>query len=235
MTTGTQTRAAQKGYRVKVVGTYFARSPVMHEKNVVKNYEFEANIPTLTAALSIVKNKLLNPMLSKKYPDFVAYKSYHIINITPLDEKSRLQMKKVEVQYMDRPTLIDYIDEHALPVESKLYPDLFDLRVAVQEAKDDPDGYLKKLDYRRADLEMNLEISDLNPGLHEESQRESSVSIANRSTKEVSPGKAAKPKKKLDKSTLEKQTTERVGGLRHDMIKEGEHGEAPEQDDMPDI
>ena len=212
-----------KGFKVKVVGEYYARSEVLGEKRVVKQYEFEANIPSLNAALSTVKNKLLTPVLSKKHADYIMYRTYHITEITPLDEASKAQMKKVEIAYMDRASLVDYIQENHLPVDSRLYPDLFKLRVAVQEAKTDPDAYLKKLELRRADLEMELKISELNPGLHDQPETPASVSIANKSDKEVTPETPPQTKKQITPAKINAQAEERVAGLNKDMIDTGEH------------
>lgn len=214
--------APKRGFRVKVVGEYHARSAHDGKDRIVKKYEFEANIPSLTCALNTVKNKLLTPVLSKMHEDYVAYRTYHITEITPLDEKSKLQMNKVEVQYMSRQSLVDYITEHALPVDSRLYPDLFNLRVAVQDAKTDPDTYKKKLELRRADLEMDLEIDKLNPGLNEQPETPVNTSINNTPPPVV--------KKNLSPEALEKKAVDRVDGLREDMIKTGEHGNTPDDE-----
>jgi len=212
-----------KGFKVKVVGEYYARSEIMGEKRIVKQYEFEANIPSLTAALSTVKNKLLTPVLSKAHSDYIMYRTYHITGITPLDEASKQQMRKVEIVYMDRTSLVSYIKDNLLPVDSRLYPDLFKLRIAVQDAKTDPDAYLKKLELRRPDLEMDLQIGDLNPELHKQEETPPSVSIANQSKTETGPSPNV-DKKDLTPASIAKQTTERVEGLNQDMMKTGEHG-----------
>lgn len=215
-------------FKVKVVGQYYARPASGGKEKILRNYEFEANIPTLTAALSTVKNKLLDPFLSKKYPDYEGYRTYHITQITPLDEKSRQEMNRVEPMYMDRQSLVNYIVEHNLPVDSRLYPDLFKLRVAVQDAKTDVKSYLKKLERRRADLEMDLQIAKLNPAMQNQPETPPSVSIANQSKQEtaVAAGTETPKKKDLSPRSLAKQTDQRVDGLRHDMIKSGEHGES---------
>ena len=224
------------GFKVKVVGEYYARSVAVSKEKVIKNYEFEAIIPSLQSALSTVKNKLLTPMLSKLHEDYIMYRTYHITEIIPLDEKSKQQMKKVEIAYMDRESLVEYIRENNLPVDSRLYPDLFKLRIAVQDAKIDPDAYLKKLALRKDDLELDLTISELNPGLHEKKEEAPSVSMANKTTKEAILPETPQPvKRDLSPSSLEKKTNERVAGLRKDMIDTGEHGEAPEQEGLNDI
>ena len=242
-----------KGYRVKVVGTYFARSGESGKEKISKNYELEANIPSLDSALSIVKNKILTPVLSKKYSDYIMYRTYHITEIVPLDEKSRLAMRRVEIQYMDWDSLLDYIQDNALPVDPRYYPDLFKLRVAVQEAKEDPEGYVKRLEGKKDDLELDLEISRLNPDLYAKKQNppKPSASIASGSSKPTSrkvkdhpkpipvsediSSTPKKIKKPLTKKRVEQQTKERVEGLRQDMIKEGEHSYTTIPDVMDEI
>jgi len=171
-------------FRVKVVGTYIARSGVMEKEKVKKSYEIEGNIPTTYAALSIVKNKLLSPALAKKYPDYVAFLTYHITEIVPLDEQSRKRMKTDEVSFMDRKSLLDYIRDNGLAsrteydqktktdirlgVIPEYYPNLFRLREAVQFAKDDPYGYAKHFSLKEADLKMDLEMAACNPGLFQD-------------------------------------------------------------------
>lgn len=221
-----------KGFKVKIVGEYYARSKAIGGERIISFYEFEAVIPSLTCALSVVKNKLLTPILKKKHEDYIMYRTYHITQITPLDEKSRHQMRKVEVEYMDRLSLVDYITENVLPVESRLYPDLFKLRIAVREAKDDVKGYLKKLELRKTDLEMDVEIASLNPGMNDQPETPASVSMANVSTKETAPEGVDKPD--LTPAGMAVKTTERVEGLRQSMIQTGEHGDSV-KDQVDDI
>lgn len=230
--TPTTATISQKGFRVKVSGTYFARSPV-GEKSIVKPYEFEATIPSLNSALSTVKNKLLTPFLSRMFEDYKMFRTYHIIQITPLDEKSKQQMNKVEIQYMDRSALVSYIRDNALPVDSRLYPDLFNLRVAVQDAKNDPEGYLKKLKSVRDSLELDVQLAQMNPELQANPNETPGVSVANTSDVEVSSTQTMEPaKQKLTKANLEKQTESRVDGLRHDMIQTNEHGDTNDPMDI---
>ena len=51
--------------------------------------------------------------------------------------------------------------------------------------------------------------------------------------KQTSPVSLAEPvaKKNLSKKAIAKQSNDRVDGLRHDMIKEGEHGDTEEEID----
>lgn len=205
-------------FKVKVQGLYVARSPNSSKEKLKKNYEIEGNIPTLVAALSVVKNKLLAPALAKKYPDYVTYLTYNIVQITPLDEQSRAQMAKAEVQFMDRPTLLRYIKDNALPVAAQYYPDLFKLRIAVQYAKDDEAGYLKNFEARKADLELDLAMHQANPELFD-------TKVEGDFVASISTGAEAPAKQKASSPTvLKKKTTDRLKGLKADQIRAGEMG-----------
>jgi hypothetical protein len=203
-------------FKVKVVGQYVARSGVLEKEKIKKNYEIEGNIPTLYAALSVVKNKLLGPALAQKYPDYVTFLTYHIVEITPIGSESQAAMDKAEVNFMDRPTLIRYIKDNALQVDANYYPSLFNLREAVQYAKEDPVGYQKHFAIHEPDLRLDLEMAQCNPSLFvSDTQRGglvASVAIPPMKTK------ASKPE------VLAKKTGDRLGGLTADMVRDGEMG-----------
>lgn len=221
-------------FLVKVVGTYVARSSIMEKEKVKKNYEVEGNIPSINAALSVVKNKLLGPALTKKYPDYITFLTYHIIEITPLDDKARDQMNKAEIHFMDRPTLLRYIkdnntgacvletrdacgavvDEKDMPqVNPTYYPSLFKLREAVQYAKDDPKGYQRHFQIHEPDLRLDLEMAKCNPDLFKaEEGFVASVSLT-----------PATPKAKAP-ALHTKATGDRLAGLAADQVRDGEMG-----------
>ena len=135
---------------------------------------------------------------------------------------------------MDRETLKDFILEKNLPVESRLYPDLFKCREAVQMANDDPVTYAKKLKLRKADLELDVQIAALNPGMHEQFEVEAASSISNTSTPNTADVTPPTPlfsgKKKLDNKTIGAQADNRVEGMRRDMIRDGEHGPTTQEE-----
>lgn len=245
-----------RGFTVTVVGEYIARSGVLGNEKVARPYEIEGNIPTLHAALSIVKNKLLDPLLSKKYSDYVTYRTYHITKISPIDPNDASLLADIPVSYMDRESLIQFCKKNNLPVETHLYPDLFKLREAVEFAYTDPKGYVKKLELRRNDLEMDREVAALNPEVYEmEHKPESigSIAVANaprsgHSDNSGNPGTSNefsgfstehKPKKKINNELIEKQSEERINNLQRDMEKDGEllplAEEAPDQKELDEI
>ncbi len=211
-------------FKVKVVGQYVARSGIMEKEKIKKNYEIEGNIPTLTAALSIVKNKLLGPALSAKYPDYVTFLTYHIVEITPLDAASVEQMAKAEINFMDRPTLLRFIKDNALKVDARYYPNLFKLREAVQYAKDDPKGYATNFALHEPDLRLDLEMAQCNPNLFQPDAQ--AGFIASVGSVPVAPPKASKP------DVLAKKTGARLEGLKQDQIRDGEMGDIPDAGDL---
>lgn len=225
-------------FQVKIQGQYIARSGVMNNERIIKDYEIEGVIPTMTAALSIVKNKLLAPALAAKYADYLAYRTYHIIEVTPLTPESAAAFSKKEVAYMSREAIVQYVkenrigaceaevtvgvDERNKPIkktvqypmlDTRYYPDLFKLREAVQSAQEDPVGYHKQFEARKADLELDLQMAAANPSLFKQ---------------KVDPTLAASisvgPKKAPSSPALAKQTTDRVSGLAADQARDGEIG-----------
>ena len=214
-------------YRVKVVGDYIARSGVMDKEKVKKSYEIEGNIPTLNAALSIVKNKLLAPALGLKYPDYVTFLTYHIVEIMPLTEDAKEKMSKAEVSFMNRPTLLKFIKDNALPVDARYYPNLFRLREAVMLAKEDAEGYKRQFALREPDLRLDLEMAECNPELYKDPQAEAplAASVTNLPAPKL---KASNTK------TLVKKTGDRLSGLAADQVRDGEMGpmDSPEAGDL---
>ena len=206
-------------FQVKVVGQYVARSGVMEKEKIKKNYEITGNIPSLTGALSVVKNKLLDAALSQKYEDYITYLTYHIVEITPLTESAKTDMAKAEINFMDRTSLIAYIKEHALPVKHEFYPELFKLREAVQYAKDDPKGYEAHFALRESDLRLDLEMAKCNPQLFNRGEHfNASVSLGAPTPTTT----ATKPIKASKAPELAKKTGNRLEGLKADQIRDGE-------------
>src|SRR3972149_4892173 len=81
------TKAGGKGWRVVVKGEYLALAAGGRGK-VKRDYEAEVVLPNLDAALPILKNKLLDSALRKKYPDFVAARTNKIVDARPLSPET---------------------------------------------------------------------------------------------------------------------------------------------------
>jgi len=234
-------------FKVQVVGEYVARSGVMDKEKIKKPYEIEGNIPTLDCALSIVKNKLLGPKLTQKYPDYVTYLTYHIVKITPLDEESRGKLSRAEVQFMDRPTLVKYVKDNNIGVtvmkigtgdkaqeittpmlDVRYYPNLFRLREAVQLAKEDPAGYYKQFQLREPDLRMDLEMAKCNPDLFPSDETKGFVASAST----PSTGKLPKARKAAAPKAHVKHIEDRLQGLTAEQMRDGDMGPMDEDSEV---
>ena len=115
--------AGGHGYRVIVVGKYYAKSQDA-KGNVIKDYRLPFNLPSLTnskgeAALGIIVGKLLDSALKKMDPAAVCYRTHEIESVVPL-------------QGAPEPTSISYMSFDAL----KQY-----VRANLPEFPIDPDEY----------------------------------------------------------------------------------------------
>jgi hypothetical protein len=237
-------------FKVKVQGQYIARSGVMNNERIVKDYEIEGNIPTMTAALSIVKNKLLAPALAAKYADYIAYRTYHIVEVTPLTEQSKAEFSKKEVAYMSREAIVQHVkenrigaceaevtvgvDERNKPIKKtvtypmldvRYYPDLFKLREAVASAKEDPVGYHKNFASHKEELELDLQMAAANPELFKQKVDPTLAASIQTGSSKKAPSAPA----------LAKQTTDRVNALGADQTRDGELGPQEPETNLNDL
>lgn len=221
-----------KGFEVELTGEYVARSGVMGKERVLKNYRIKCIVPSTDKVLSVIKNKILGAKLKKEYEDYVLFRTYHILSITPLSEEDRFSADLSNIRYMNRDNLIQLVRKNALGVPCELYPSLFKLREAVLFASNDPQGYAKHLDIHRADLELDVEVAKLNPDLQQDSSEtyESPTGPATPST-----SAKTKVKKNLSESHIAQQTEERVEGLGADMKKDGEMGDLDDEATLEDL
>ena len=220
-----------KGFEVELTGEYVARSGVMGRERILKNYRIKCVVPSTDKVLSVIKNKILGPKLKQEYNDYVLFRTYHILSITPLSKEDGFSADVHNIRYMDRESLVRLVKTNALPVPTELYPSLFKLREAVLFASNDPKGYMKHLDIHREDLEMDVEVAKLNPELQEEN------SEIYKSTVSLPKPKAATAKKSTRASAenVAKQTEDRIAGMEGEMKKSGELGDMDEGQELEDI
>ncbi len=152
----------QSGFTVTIEGQYFY-SVGEGKGKALKKYSFDINLPTMNAALSIIKNKLLDKILSKKYEDYVTYRTHFITNVKPFGE---VGYAKVEIWQMNRPDLIAYAREKELPLKFDIYPGLMELRNAVEMAESDPDRFERIQKDAEAEFEFTTTLRELNPELY---------------------------------------------------------------------
>ena len=216
-----------KGFEVEVTGEYVARSGVMGKERILKNYKIKCVVPSTDKVLSVIKNKILGPKLKQDYPDYVLFRTYHILSITPLSPEDGFSADLNNIRYMGREDLVRLVKNNALGVPVQLYPSLFKLREAVLFASNDPKGYAKQLSLHREDLELDVEVAKLNPELQE---KESETYHAPDMAKAPEP-RELQPSNRppISNARIAKQTEDRITGLGQDMKKDGELGEMDEQ------
>jgi hypothetical protein len=216
----------KKGFEVEVTGQYIARSGVMGKERILKDYKMKCVVPSTDAVLSVIKNKILGPKLKQQHEDYLMFRTYHILSITPLSKEDGFSADLNNIRYMSRPDLERLVKANALGVPTQLYPSLFKLRDAVLFASNDPKGYAKHLGIHREDLEMDKQVAEMNPELQE---KDSEV-YANTAGKKVGlkdmPQSSGRPS--ISNDQIEKQTEDRVAGLGADMKKDGEMGDMDE-------
>lgn len=225
-----------EGFRIKIFGEYIARTGETGKDRVVKNYECEAILPSMDSALSVIKNKILYPLLSKKYSDFISFRTYHIKTVQPLGPKSVLESRRIEIKYMDREALLDLISEKNLPVDPEYYPSLITLREAVELASEDPQGYIKRFERQKGDLELDRELAKLNPNLSEEAgigedfASDSTVQAEAPEPVLAQSKEPKKPRKKRDKSlkAAAGREKDRIESLRQESIRDKDIKDIPE-------
>lgn len=215
-----------KGFEITTEGKYFARSGVMEGERILKDYKIVCRLPSMKAALSVIKNKVLTAGLKKKYADYIAYQTHVITKVTPLDDESAKDLSKAEVSYMDRSALLSFIKEYALPVAAKYYPGLAALREAVSFCKEDKKGYLKKFELRKDDLAADIEVARMNPEIFaKENDEEETEEIIPEEI--VAPAPKQKKKKRLNTKANAKVAKDRVDALAKD-----EFTDANEEDEL---
>lgn len=147
-------------FTVNMEGTYYASTP--HGK-VSKPYTITVRLPgeCMDRAMSVIKNKLLTPLLSKKYEDYSGYRTYSIVDISA---PKGVELKTNNIRLMKRTQLKSYIDSRDLNVDDTLYPKMQDLREAIMMAEEDPKRYATHEAALRESAELDNMLGDLNEG-----------------------------------------------------------------------
>jgi hypothetical protein len=158
------TKAGGKGWKVVVSGEYFAESPTGRGK-IAKPYEHSFNLPNLDAALSVIKNKLLDSALRKKHSDFIAVRTNKISEAVPLSPETPLSNN---LAYMNRAQLEAHIAHVRAPIVSATYAVLADLRDAIIDYTQTPDGFEKREKERQSKRHVDAELAELNPEIEVE-------------------------------------------------------------------
>ena len=156
------TRVGGKGYAVTVRGDYYAPAVDFPGKKVKKPYQVTVNLPSLDAAMSVIKHKLLDAAVRRKHADFIGVRTHEIVGAVPLSAETA---ESNHLQFMNRERLTSYIRDHAVPLDSASYPDVVVLRSAVIDYTLNPAGFEKREAARQAERRASDELAALNPEL----------------------------------------------------------------------
>ncbi len=155
------TKAGGKGYRVLVKGEYLAQSADSRKK-IKKSYQHEFVLPSLDAALSIIRKKLLEPALRRKHSDFIAIYTNKIVDARPLSAETP---ESNNLAYMNRPALEAHVKNVKAPIDLSAYPDVTDLREAIIDYTQTPKGFEVREAARQKERNADAELRALNPDI----------------------------------------------------------------------
>ncbi len=169
------------GYRITVEGQYFVATGEGKGK-AIKRYNIVINLPSMDCALSIIKNKILNVVLAKKYPDYVSYRTHEIIDVKPFGNVTQVT---ATLWQMNRETVESYIHENELPVKAHIYETLMALRQAVEMSESDPDNFLLTQEKAEKDFKLTQSLRELNPELYAKPEEKSGETPEESKTEDV--------------------------------------------------
>jgi len=149
-----------KGYAVTVEGMFSTASADTPGRKVKRPYVLTCNLPSLEGALSVIKNKLLDKMLTLKYPGYVTYLTHEIVDVKPL---SANEPPSDNVAYMTEEQLISYVKSHKVPVDLPTYAgDVKNLRAAVVDFILNPKDFTVREEKRVASVKEDRALEELN-------------------------------------------------------------------------
>jgi len=149
-----------RGYAVTVEGLFSTASADTPGRKVKKPYTLVVNLPSMDRALSVIKNKLLDKMLTLKYPGYVTYLTHTIVDVKPL---SANEPPSDNVAYMTEKQLINHIKSHKVPVDPANYEgDVKNLRAAVVDFILNPREFKIREERRVASVKEDKALEELN-------------------------------------------------------------------------
>lgn len=161
-----------KGFKVTVEGDYYSKYADNdgHVQKKVKKYRLVVLLPQIEAALSVIRNYLLEPALKKKYPNYTKYRTHVIKNIETLDGRP-----VQDVRYMNVSQLQDYIEINGLPIDVSVLTAVQELREAIRLYQDNPDQYAAWSQKVFKEKKITSLLSALNPDLFTDDLEESEL------------------------------------------------------------
>lgn len=151
------------GCIVTVEGDYFALASDDGRKKNKKRYKIEARVASPEGALSLIRNKLLDRILTKQYPDFHTFRTHEITQITDLNGEPLIGYTNVRL--MDFNQIAKYVKEQNLPLRLELYTDLGTLRDMVFLAETNTKEFAIKQSQLVKEVAEDTLLAKLNPDL----------------------------------------------------------------------
>ncbi len=151
------------GCLVTVQGNYFALAGSVDRKKVKKPYRVTVRVAAPEGALSVIKNKLLDRVLTKLYEDYHTYHTHEITGITDLE--GRPLMGYTNVRIMDFNQIAAYVHTNQLPLKLELYTDLDTLRTMVFLAETNRKLFHTKQIVLEREAKEDAVLAELNPDL----------------------------------------------------------------------
>ncbi len=71
-----------EGFIVTIAGDYFGTSSGNERRREKFPYRIQVKVPKTEGALSIIKNKMLDKVLRRNYPNYFAYRTHQLVSIT---------------------------------------------------------------------------------------------------------------------------------------------------------
>lgn len=132
--------AIMDGYEITVGGECIVYSDAADRSKgkMTKPYEIKVRLKSLDSALSIIKNRVLEPVLRKKFPEYYKFRTHEILDVVPLGDTSE---RADQIDAMNRQQLLKFIKDEGLPVDPSLFKKIGKLREAITKAVTDPKGF----------------------------------------------------------------------------------------------
>ncbi len=151
------------GCLVTVEGHYFALAGSIDRKKVKKSYKIQVRVGAPEGALSVIKNKLLDKVLAKLYPDYHTYHTHQITGITDLEGRPLMGYSNVRIMNFNQ--IAEYVRTKGLPLKLELYTELDTLRTMVFLAETNAKEFARKQIILERDAREDAMLAELNPEL----------------------------------------------------------------------
>lgn len=151
------------GCLVTVEGHYFALAGSVDRKKVKKAYRIRVKVAAPEGALSVIKNKLLDRVLAKLYPDYHTYHTHEITGITDLQGQTLMGYTNVRIMNFNQ--IANYVKINNLPLKLELYTELDTLRTMVFLAETNAVEFERKQILLESEAKEDAILAELNPEL----------------------------------------------------------------------